>query len=800
MMDRLVSLHDLMDRLFGGLLTRVQGWLALAVLVISLAVLGLGHLAGLEVFVRGWPGMPAMVPETAIGLAALSLGVILCLKLSENQARLPVLSISLGVIVFSVLKLWGTLRTLATLDLSADHVAIGTALCFLLSALALLSSIVRDTILARLVRLSAATVSMTLCLSNLALLITGTPVIWRDAVLAGMSLYTALCFVLLNITFLLDLVQRPAPEADRAPRGPLAYVIVPMAVALPFGLIAILISQLGANSEVQRQSTSFLIFAFALGLVVLNATLAFRRWMLEQLRVREKARLDAVIDAIGTALFVETDKVSPMVMNATARRMVGPEISAKAWLETAAFHAPHSRAPLTGGAHPLAQLQRSEPGREVHAAWLDPSGSERYLRFSQRVIALSPDTPALRLIEVQDQTESWRTREIQSRSERISEIGELASGLAHEMQNIFGVVRLASDLGKMLESSETVREQFVTISRGCDRGTRMTEQLLRLSRTKTEVTMSVDLCETVSGLVDVGRANLPEKMTLTADLPEGPLWVRCNVSALTAVGMEAILNARNAMLDAGQETGRITIAVERGHLGEDFGLVPSFDLCFRDTGPGMGPEVLRQATQPYYTTRRAAGGSGLGLSVASQFALRSGGRLVLDSRPGEGTEVRLCLPVADPETVPPGSASPVAPESADAATAPAPADLTGLRILMAGDPEATPEDLPVRLEMLGADITVSHTLSETIARIETARPFDVAVIDAQLWGGATAQPSILAMAIEQFGPKGIIHLIPSGWVGQRSGPETGLTVYQPARLDILVNAILIAARHRPTAR
>jgi signal transduction histidine kinase len=69
-------------------------------------------------------------------------------------------------------------------------------------------------------------------------------------------------------------------------------------------------------------------------------------------------------------------------------------------------------------------------------------------------------------------------------------------------------------------------------------------------------------------------------------------------------------------------------------------------LVVADDGPGMSPDVCRRATETFFTTHPPQGGRGLGLSLASGFARQSGGRLVIDSAPGAGTEVRLLLPMA----------------------------------------------------------------------------------------------------------------------------------------------------------
>lgn len=144
------------------------------------------------------------------------------------------------------------------------------------------------------------------------------------------------------------------------------------------------------------------------------------------------------------------------------------------------------------------------------------------------------------------------------------------------------------------------------------------------------------------------RLAVPRSVTVEVRLTDAPL-----LSALDAAGLESALlnlcvNASHAM-PAG---GTIMLTAQRWELAETeardlrLGAGRYIVVSVADTGVGMSPQVLAQATEPFFTTRRGRGGTGLGLCGVRDFAEGCGGRFVLTSREGRGTTARLYLPCA----------------------------------------------------------------------------------------------------------------------------------------------------------
>src|SRR5690606_1796992 len=118
-------------------------------------------------------------------------------------------------------------------------------------------------------------------------------------------------------------------------------------------------------------------------------------------------------------------------------------------------------------------------------------------------------------------------------------------------------------------------------------------------------------------------------------------------------------NARDALLHGGE----IVVTADEETIDPDRPGLPAgryLRLSVRDTGRGMPPDVLARALEPFFTTKGRERGSGLGLSMVYGFARQSGGGLEIESAPGAGTEVRLYLPVAQPDPDAAAAHAPVA--------------------------------------------------------------------------------------------------------------------------------------------
>jgi signal transduction histidine kinase len=148
-------------------------------------------------------------------------------------------------------------------------------------------------------------------------------------------------------------------------------------------------------------------------------------------------------------------------------------------------------------------------------------------------------------------------------------------------------------------------------------------------------------------------------VALEIAVPPGLPPVAADRAQLGLALLDLAVNARDAMPGGGRLS--IEAAAEPTSPADPRGLAPRghVRITVRDTGTGMDGATLARATEPFFTTKEVGKGSGLGLSMAHGFATQSGGALRLESRPGEGTAVRIWLPAAAPAPAPPaGGAGP----------------------------------------------------------------------------------------------------------------------------------------------
>lgn len=256
-----------------------------------------------------------------------------------------------------------------------------------------------------------------------------------------------------------------------------------------------------------------------------------------------------------------------------------------------------------------------------------------------------------------------RVRDLEQRTraaERLAELGTLTGGLAHEIKNPLSTIGLnvqllQEDLDAVTEQSsghvpeeltERVRRRFRSLTRETTHLRTILEDFLHfagrmeLDRAPTDVNALVDeLSDFFQPQADAMGVHL--RTQLAADPAEAAIDEGLVKQAL----LNLMINATQAMQTAREKdqphggADELILRTERArHLGED-----EIQIHITDTGPGIAEDVQQKIFQPYYSTKK--GGTGLGLPTARRIAEEHGGRLVLHTAPGRGTEFTLGLPV-----------------------------------------------------------------------------------------------------------------------------------------------------------
>lgn len=257
-------------------------------------------------------------------------------------------------------------------------------------------------------------------------------------------------------------------------------------------------------------------------------------------------------------------------------------------------------------------------------------------------------------------------------SEKMAAVGQLAAGVAHEINNPIGYVN--SNLGTLKSHVEELLFLIDVYERCADANGTATDPALQAAREKADIGFLRDdvvalLAESRDGLErvrkivqdlrDFSRIDSPDWQE--ADLNAGlestlnVVWnelkhkaevvksygelppVRCHLGQVNQVFMNLLANAVQAFEDRGK------ITLSSGAEG------PWAWVSVEDTGKGMTPEVMKRIFEPFFTTKPVGKGTGLGLSLAYDIVKKHGGRIDVSSQPGQGTSFKVWLPVAGPE-------------------------------------------------------------------------------------------------------------------------------------------------------
>jgi two-component system, cell cycle sensor histidine kinase and response regulator CckA len=236
-------------------------------------------------------------------------------------------------------------------------------------------------------------------------------------------------------------------------------------------------------------------------------------------------------------------------------------------------------------------------------------------------------------------------------AQKMEVIGQLASGVAHDFNNILAVIMGYSDLTmEKLSSDAELTSYLETIRSAAERATGLTRQLLIFSRKQTVQLAVLDLNDVVKDLDKMLRRLIDENIEL-AIVPGNDIGhVKADSGYVGQVLMNLVVNARDAMPNGGKLTIATTNATldenyARTHIGAVAGNYVMFSVS--DTGTGMTGEVKARLFEAFFTTKPKGKGTGLGLATCQTIVQQSGGHIGVCSEFGKGTTFNVYFPLVD---------------------------------------------------------------------------------------------------------------------------------------------------------
>ena len=327
------------------------------------------------------------------------------------------------------------------------------------------------------------------------------------------------------------------------------------------------------------------------------------------------------------------------------------------------------------------------------------------------------------LVALRDHTEERLLQERLLQSEKMASVGQLVSGVAHELNNPLTGVMGFAQLLLARELDETVRGQIQTIYGEAERAAKIVQNLLSVARPRRPSKEMADVNALLQRVLelrsyDFAIRNISLDMTLDTRMPR--VWA--DPDQIQQVFFNLIKNAEQAMIEA-HGGGRLTVMTR----GQPDGV----RISVGDSGPGIAPEVQRRIFDPFFTTKDAGKGTGLGLTICYSIIDEHGGRIWTENLPAGGAVFQVELPVG------------VAEEREAAAgdlngVSAAPATVSGKRILVVDDEDSIRALLRDILRLDRHSVELASSGIEAAQRV-AEEGFDVIITDMKMPGmdGAT---------------------------------------------------------------
>ncbi|MGC6486917.1 MAG: ATP-binding protein [Planctomycetota bacterium] len=499
---------------------------------------------------------------------------------------------------------------------------------------------------------------------------------------------------------------------------------------------------------------------------------SFNRMSQELLRshvqqLASEAKLSAVLDGLQDGVCLLDSRNRVRYRNPQATRYL--ETLTPSW---------RPDLPLTHlDSHALDDLRAAEDGRALLE--LEREDAQRWFE-----VHIFEETSGQRgsgewILTCRDVTAARARDDHDRRQEQLAVVGQLAAGLAHDFNNILGVIIGVAELNLMNEDelAGQLRADFQTIHEQAQRSSQLIRQILDFSRGGEADTQSLHVGDALHAMVDLLQRTLPSSIELTCEVEENgdaPLEVPFDETKFQQVIANLVINAAAAMPSGGavQVTARSC---------EGQGLRPNapadrFErwvvVTVADSGEGIPRKNLQRIFEPFFTTKDKSKGAGLGLAQVYGILQRQGGDIHVDSTVGKGTCFSLFLRVEDDaESI--AAAAPKEPRAVE----PADGDAT---VLLVEDQDEMRATVAQMLRRIGYEVLEACSGEQGLERFDAHRDSLAAVLTDAVMPGIDGLE--MAAELRRRGCDVPIVLMSGYFERQRSGasqPDSGLDAFLP---------------------
>ncbi|HEY9798766.1 MAG TPA: ATP-binding protein [Leptolyngbyaceae cyanobacterium] len=224
------------------------------------------------------------------------------------------------------------------------------------------------------------------------------------------------------------------------------------------------------------------------------------------------------------------------------------------------------------------------------------------------------------------------------RSQRLESIGTLASGIAHDLNNILSPILMAVQLLQMKTHDLQMQKVLNTLESNVKRGANLLKQVLSFARGIEGKKTIVQVRQLVWEIEQIVQQTFPKSIICQTNIPENLWYVSGDITQLHQVLMNLVINARDAMPHGGIlkiTADNVVLSRQGGHY---------ISLSIEDTGLGIPAKIQKQIFEPFFSTKEVGKGTGLGLSTALSIIDNHGGFINVQSEEGKGTQFQVYLP------------------------------------------------------------------------------------------------------------------------------------------------------------
>ena len=361
-----------------------------------------------------------------------------------------------------------------------------------------------------------------------------------------------------------------------------------------------------------------------------------------------------------------------------------------------------------------------------------------------------------------------------SQSQRVEALGRLTGGVAHDFNNVLGIISNSAHLMQRRTTLPELQAPLAATLRAVEVGSRLTRHLMRFAGRQPVRASPLDLARYLNESLELLQIVLGKRVELSLWCEPGLPNVTVDASELELTLINLALNARDAMPDGGKAGlhARVAEAAETAELPPGRFVL----LGLTDTGKGIKSEVIEHVFEPFFTTKAAGKGTGLGLSQVHGFCQQAGGTASIASEPGLGTTVTLILPASDQSVVATADDRPAHDASA----------LDARRVLLVEDNVELGDATAQLLESFGCQVARAGSAQQALLRVAEDNAFDIVLSDVAMPGEMDGLA--MARALRSQYPRLAIVLI-SGFSSALTDARDFVVLSKPCPPDDLLKAL-----------